>query len=157
MRIRRPSERELFARIRNVLAGGSDRVRKARLVADSIRLAGDYRWVGIYDAGSEEIAALAWSGEGDPAHPRFPSSQGLCGAAVASGKTILVGDVTKDPRYLTTLSTTRSEIILPVFAPGVTRPAGLIDVESALVDGFGEADREMLENCAVAISSLWGP
>ncbi len=39
----------------------------------------------------------------------FPVTQGLSGAAVASGETVVVGDVSKDPRYLTAFGSTRSE------------------------------------------------
>lgn len=119
--------------------------------ADQIRERGGYRWVGIYEVGSEEISIVAWSGERPPAFPKFPKGRGLCGAAAASGQTVLVGDVTKDPRYLTTFGSTRSEVIVPIkLATGEI--VGLIDVESERVDAFTPQDVRVLEARAEAIA-----
>jgi putative methionine-R-sulfoxide reductase with GAF domain len=77
-----------IGRIQEILADGTaGRPEKAKQVAEVIRLAGGYRWVGLYDADDAEIAALGWTGMNEPAHPRFPVSQGLSGAAVGSGST----------------------------------------------------------------------
>lgn len=119
--------------------------------ADQIRERGGYRWVGIYEVGSEEISIVAWSGEGPPAFPKFPKGRGLCSAAAASGQTVLVGDVTKDPRYLTTFGSTRSEVIVPIkLATGEV--VGLIDVESERVHAFTPQDVRVLEARAEAIA-----
>jgi L-methionine (R)-S-oxide reductase len=132
----------------------SERAAKARRAAELIRSAGSYRWVGVYDVIGDEIAVLAWSGPGSPAVPRFSVSQGLCGSAVRSGATVVVGDVTQDPRYLTTFGTTRSEIVVPVMS--LARNAvGVIDVESERLDAFTDQDRTFLEACGRAMASLW--
>jgi L-methionine (R)-S-oxide reductase len=142
--------------LRSAVASGDERETIARRIAELIRAAGEYRWVGIYDVTSDEIAAIAWSGAGDPSFPRFPITQGLNGAAVRSGSAVIVGDVTRDARYLTTLGSTRSEMVVPVKneSRGVV---GTIDVESEIVDRFTEVDREFLESCAKQIVSLWAP
>jgi L-methionine (R)-S-oxide reductase len=103
----------------------------------------------------KEIAALGWSGEEAPKHPRFPVGQGLCGAAAQAGATVLVGDVTQDPRYLTTFSSTRSEMIVPIMQRVTRRPIGLIDVESERVNAFGKEDRDLLESWAEVLVALW--
>jgi L-methionine (R)-S-oxide reductase len=133
-------------------AFGERRVRAERIAA-AIRRYGDYRWVGIYDVGRDEIAVVAWDGPAPPTHPRFARNAGLCGAAVAARRPVVVGDVASDPRYLTTHSSTRSEIVVPVFAGGV--PVGLIDVESEQRDAFATDDEQLLERCAALISPLW--
>lgn len=88
-----------------------------------------------------------------PAFPRFPVTQGLCGAAVASRAPVVVGDVTKDPRYLTTFGSTRSEMIMPVVRSG--RVSGLIDVESEQINASGADDRAFLEACGDLLADLW--
>lgn len=103
----------------------------------------------------DEIAVLAWSGPGEPAVPRFPVTQGLCGAAVRSGAPVVVGDVATDPRYLTTFGSTRSEIVVPVRRPGAGAPVGVVDVESERANAFTGGDAAFLEACATAIASLW--
>jgi putative methionine-R-sulfoxide reductase with GAF domain len=133
-------------------AGAGDRAERAARIAATIRRFGGYRWVGIYDVTAEEIAVAGWDGPGPPAHPRFPRSEGLCGAAVAAGEAVIVGDVGADPRYLTTHSTTRSEIVVPVFVGADV--VGLIDVESEKPHAFSDQDRRLLEDAATVIGWL---
>jgi GAF domain-containing protein len=109
----------------------------------------------VYQVTDHEIAAVGWSGPGAPTHPRFPVTQGLSGAAVASGRAVVVGDVTADPRYLTAFSSTRSEAIVPVVDPATGAVVGTLDVESAERDAFTDADQQALERCAAALGSLF--
>lgn len=146
-------EDELAAALAAASARAGDRAQRAARVADAIRRFGGYRWVGIYDVTTDEIAVIAWDGPAPPAHPRFPRSQGLCGAAAAAGEAVIVGDVAADPRYLTTHMTTRSEIVVPVLAGGVV--VGLIDVESERPHAFADADKQLLTRCAAVIVPLW--
>jgi GAF domain-containing protein len=148
-------ESRLLEEVSRVLDGRGDRARKAGGVAGAIRQAGAYRWVAIYEVTEEEIVNLTFDGPGAPAHPRFPVNRGLSGSAVASKETVVVGDVSKDPRYLTAFGSTRSEIIVPVFDRAARKIVGTIDVESEEVDAFSEADRAALERCAAAVVALF--
>jgi GAF domain-containing protein len=145
----------VLEQVRIVLEGEGDRIGKAERIADVIRRAGDYRWVGLYEVGGGEIGVVGWSGPGEPAYPRFPASQGLCGAAVSSRSTVVVGDVRSDPRYLTTFGSTQSEIVVPIMDGAGHEVLGVIDVESERPHAFGEADRAFLERCAALILPLW--
>ena len=145
----------LLEEVSRELNGGGGRERKAAGVARAIRRAGTYRWVGLYEVTEDEIINLAFDGPGAPAHPRFPIAQGLSGTAVASGETVMVGDVSKDPRYLTAFGSTRSEIIVPVLDRAGRKVVGTIDVESERVDAFSEVDRAALERCASAVAELF--
>ncbi len=120
-------------------------------MAEMIRAARDYRWVGIYKITRGEFIIAAKTGDCPPAYPRFPITQGLAGAAVESKQTIIVADVHKDPRYLPTFGTTLSEIVVPIITEA-ERVVGLIDVESEKLDAFSEEDREVLERAAFLIS-----
>jgi GAF domain-containing protein len=128
---------------------------EVKAMADRIRETGDYRWVGIYAVGREEISVIGWSGPEAPAHPRFPKDRGLCGAAAAGGSTVVVRDVAEDPRYLTTFGSTRSEIVVPV-KRATGEVVGLIDVESEKLDAFTSEDRRLLERLASEVAGLWG-
>jgi putative methionine-R-sulfoxide reductase with GAF domain len=159
MRARRPPRRpvgeEVLRGIHDLLAGDLARADKAVRVAGLIREAGRYRWVGLYAVGEREITAIGWSGPGTPAHPRFPVGQGLSGAAVATRRTVVVNDVTADPRYLTAFSSTLSEAIIPVLDPGTGTVMGTLDVESGERDAFTDADRQALEGYAAALPDLF--
>jgi L-methionine (R)-S-oxide reductase len=140
--------------IHNVLASDQSRAEQAVQIAELIRQAGSYRWVGLYVVTDQEIAAIGWSGPGAPAYPSFPVTQGLSGAAVATRRAVVVNDVTADPRYLTAFASTLSEAIIPVLDPDTGTVVGTLDVESAERDAFTDADRQALEGCAAALTGL---
>jgi len=141
--------------IRSAAASGGDRAERAKRLAELIRKLGDYRWVGVYDVGAENVSIIAWSGPGAPEYPTFPVTKGLTGAAIREKKTVVVGDVRSDPRYLTAFGSTLSEIIVPVFAPGEDRVIGTVDVESEQANAFGPRDQQIIEQCAQAALPLW--
>jgi GAF domain-containing protein len=97
---------------------------------------------------------LAWSGPGAPAHPQFPKNSGLTGVAIDSGDSVVVGDVTRDPRYLTTFGSTRSEIIIPIKDEVEGSVIGTIDVESEALNLFTDESQIFLKQCAVAAAPL---
>ena len=147
--------RELVVALEAQARAEEGREVRAGRAAELIRQAGGYRWVGLYDVTDREIAVVGWSGPSGPTHPRFARSQGLNGAAVASGRPVVVQDVSKDGRYLQTLGDTRGEMILPV-RDRTGAVLGTIDVESAAVDAFGDEDEALLARCAQALRGLWG-
>src|SRR5438874_11708822 len=83
------------------LAGGCTRKRMSQLV-EMIRAARDYRWVGVYKIIKNEFVILAETGSEPATYQRFPTGQGLCGAALDSGKPIIVSDEHNYLRYLPT-------------------------------------------------------
>ena len=133
-----------------ILAGAHGPQALGRM-AEMIRLARDYRWVGIYKITRGEFLIVAKTGQCPPAYPRFPITQGLAGAAVESKQAIMVADVHKDPRYLPTFGSTQSEIVVPMITE-TERVVGIIDVESAKLNAFEDEDREILERAAILIS-----
>ena len=133
-----------------VLASGCTR-KSIKQAAEMIRAARDYRWVGIYKIVKNEFVVVTGTGDEPPTYPRFPITQGLCGAALESGKPVVVGDVHKDLRYLPTFHTTRSEIIVPMQNEH-RRILGMLDAESDKLNCFGEEDREFLERAAGLIA-----
>jgi L-methionine (R)-S-oxide reductase len=132
------------------LAGGCTRKRMKQLV-EMIRAARDYRWLAVYKIVKDEFVILAGTGNEPPAYPRFPVTQGLCGAALESGKPIIVGDVSKDARHLPAFHTTRSEIVVPMKNEHRSI-LGIMDVESDKLNAFGEEDREFLERAGGLIA-----
>src|SRR5262245_66427090 len=90
------------------LAGGCTRKRMKQLV-EMIRDARDYRWIGIYKIVKKEFVIMAENGDEPATYPRFPITQGLCGAALDSGSPSIVGDATQDHHHPPAVGTTRSE------------------------------------------------
>jgi GAF domain-containing protein len=148
----------VLGRLRSIVSASDDRGRRACRAAEEIRAAREYRWVGLYDVTETEIAAIGWTGADAPAFPRFPISQGLNGAAVRSARPIIVQDVRKEPRYLTTFGSTQAEAIFPVVSPATGRILGTIDAESDRANAFTPDDDDFLSACTGALLPLWiGP
>jgi putative methionine-R-sulfoxide reductase with GAF domain len=62
-----------------------------------------------------------------------------------------------DPRYLTALGSTRSEIIVPILNDQ-GEVVGTIDVESERSNAFDPSTERLLEDCAVLLRPLFaGP
>jgi GAF domain-containing protein len=112
-----------------------------------------YHWSGFYmlDPGDSETLVLgSYAGEPTP-HVRIPVTQGICGAAAASGQTVVVDDVNRDPRYLSCSIKTKSEIVVPIYAHG--RVVGEIDIDSHSPAAFKDADRGFLEEAAGVVGA----
>ena len=110
-----------------------------------------YDWVGFYlvETGAADMLVLGpYVGAPTP-HTRIPLNQGICGAAAASGETIVVDDVNADPRYLACSVETRSEIVAPVFRNG--KVVGELDIDSHTPAAFGPDDRALVEHCAALV------
>src|SRR4029077_82937 len=108
---------KLLLGLQNLVSTARDRVAALQGIAEVLKRSSSYRWVGLYDVdhAAGTVTNIVWSGPGAPEYPKFPITKGLTGAAISSRKTVNVGDVAADPRYLTAFGTTRSEIIVPVF------------------------------------------
>jgi GAF domain-containing protein len=133
-----------------VLAGAKDPHQLCNM-AEMIRAACDYRYVAIYKIVEDEFVIVAKTGDCPPAYPQFPITQGLAGAAFESKQAIMVADVHKDPRYLPTFGSTKSEIVVPILGE-LRKVVGLIDVESEKLNAFTENDRDFLEHAAFLIA-----
>jgi GAF domain-containing protein len=108
-----------------------------------------YNWVGFYmlEAGANPpMLALGHYQGAMTVHTRISLHEGICGAAASSGKTVVVDDVKKDPRYLACSIETKSEIVVPVFVHG--KVAGELDIDSHFLAAFADEDRELVEYCA---------
>ncbi|MGD0546713.1 MAG: GAF domain-containing protein [Terracidiphilus sp.] len=139
----------LLERIRELALAAQSLQALEKGVAEIIAAALPYcNWTGFYwlDPDDTETLVLgAFVGEPTP-HVRIPVSQGICGAAVSAGDTVVVDDVRADPRYLSCSLKTQSEIVVPIYAHG--KVVGEIDIDSHQPAAFTEADRSFLEEVA---------
>jgi L-methionine (R)-S-oxide reductase len=107
-----------------------------------------YNWVGFYLVDPEDSGMLVvgpYAGSFTP-NVRIPLDKGLCGAAASTGQTVVVDDVTKDPRYLAGSSMVISEIVVPISVH--QKLVGELDVESYFPGTFTKAEQDFLEACA---------
>lgn len=76
------------------------------------------------------------------------SGRGIVGHAIRTGQSVLVPDVSRDPRYVVGRNETRSELAVPVVVDGRTIAA--LNVESDRLDAFDARDVGLLEFFAEA-------
>jgi len=111
-----------------------------------------YNWVGFYlmepGANPPMLVLGAFEGAMTP-HTRIPLNQGICGAAASSGQTVVVDDVSKDPRYLACSLETKSEIVVPVFAHG--KVVGELDIDSHFPAAFTPEHQAFVQHCAMLV------
>lgn len=107
-----------------------------------------YDWTGFYIMNGDKLHLGPYIGEKTP-HTEISLYAGICGAAASSKKTVIVDDVTADPRHLACSLSTRSEIVVPLLDG--EECLGEIDIDSNQPAFFSEEDREMLEYIAEAV------
>jgi GAF domain-containing protein len=132
-------------------------VARERLPSETVRLLKEnsprYDWVGIYNLeGDDELALGPFLGKPSP-HTRIKTDSGICGAAVREKATVIVDDVSIDPRYLACSLETRSEIVVPIFKNGVV--VGEIDIDSHTPAAFSDSDRQFLERVCEILAAAY--
>lgn len=116
-----------------------------------------YNWVGFYLVDPADPGVLVvgpYVGSFAP-NVRIPLDTGLCGAAARSGRSVVVDDVSKDPRYLAGSSMVISEIVVPI---SVSRQlAAELDIESYFPCTFTKPEQEFVEACARLVGKYLAP
>ena len=110
-----------------------------------------YDWVGFYmieksRLGEEPMLVLGPYVGAVTQHKRISLNKGICGAAASTGRTLVIDDVSKDPRYLACSIETKSEIVVPIRMKGEV--VGELDIDSHTPAAFGPDDRQLVEHCA---------
>ena len=100
-------------------------------------------WTGFYRVTAPELLKIG-PYQGGHGCLVIPFSRGVCGAAARTGAVQNVPDVEAFPGHIACASSTRSEIVLPVFGHG-GRLIGVLDIDSDLPDAFTTADSAALE------------
>ena len=112
-----------------------------------------YNWVGIYTLDEDNVLKLGpYRGNPSP-HREISLNEGICGAAARAKKSIIVPDVSIDPRYLTCSVKTKSEIVVPIMVGDQVR--GEIDVDSDKLNAFREGDQKLLETIAARLGEMF--
>jgi len=102
----------------------------------------DVNWVGFYTTEGQDLVLGPFQGK--PACARMPFGRGVCGAAAAKRKTIVVPDVNRFSGHIACDTASQSEIAVPLLNWG--KLLGVLDIDSPSLDRFDEDDREGLES-----------
>jgi putative methionine-R-sulfoxide reductase with GAF domain len=106
--------------------------------------------VGIYWLEGESLALGPFRGK-PTEHERIPLGEGVCGSVAASAKTEVVPDVRARPGHIACDINTRSEAVVPILVGSSV--LGVLDVDSSLLNAFGEREVGVIEAAARDIAA----
>ena len=132
-----------------LLAGESDPIANAANTAALIFEAlPEVNWAGFYFLRGGELVVGPF--QGPPACVRIALGSGVCGAAAAQRRTLVVPDVLEFPGHIACDPRSRSEIVVPLIVGGARGGAllGVLDLDSPRAARFDEADVRGLESLA---------
>ncbi|KEO54168.1 GAF domain-containing protein [Thioclava pacifica] len=134
---------DLAKRIAALTAGEIDEVALMATLACEIHHADDrFDWTGFYRVTEPELLKIG-PYQGGHGCLVIPFARGVCGAAAREGRTQLVPDVGAFPGHIACASSTRSELVIPVYARrGLI---GVLDIDSDQPDAFTQEDASALE------------
>lgn len=148
-----PDYAMLKRQVASILEGERDFIANAAqfsaFIYDTIA---ELNWAGFYltrpakNGDGEEL--LVGPFQGKVACARIPFGRGVCGAAAAERRTIVVPDVHAFPGHIACDSASNAEIVIPLIKDNLV--LGVFDIDSPTLNRFSEIDRAGLESLIAA-------
>ena len=143
-------------------------------VASALWMTFGHLWTGFYRVVDGQLILGPF--QGPLACTRIRYGRGVCGTAWAEKRTLVVPDVDQFPGHIACSSSSRSEIVVPIFRSADKAPiagecskagsgseaaddrevVGLIDIDSAHLAAFDEVDAHYLRLVAASLSKILG-
>ncbi len=129
--------------IASLTAGETDEVALMATVVCELHHSDDrFDWTGFYRVTEPDLLKIG-PYQGGHGCLQIPFKRGVCGAAARTGEVQLVDDVEAFPGHIACASSTRSEIVLPVYA-AQGRLLGVLDIDSNQPAAFNQEDADKL-------------
>lgn len=145
---------DLERRLDALLAGEADEIAlMATLVGELHNSFERFHWTGFYRVVAPGILKIG-PYQGGHGCLTIPFARGICGQCAREARTQLVPDVAAVPHHIACSSTTRSEIVVPVFdAAGTVR--AVLDIDSDLPSAFDWGDQLALERIVTRLKPAY--
>ena len=144
--------KELSRTLAALTEGETDAVALMATVACEVHHSDDrFDWTGFYRVTAPEVLKIG-PYQGGHGCLVIPFARGVCGAAARSGEVQLVPDVDAFAGHIACASSTRSELVLPVF-DGKGELLAVFDIDSDQPDAFAQDDAEALQGILKEIFS----
>lgn len=101
-----------------------------------------FDWTGFYRVTGPELLKIG-PYQGGHGCLKIPFSRGVCGAAARTGEVQLVADVEVFSGHIACASSTRSELVLPVYNSKAVL-IGVFDIDSNHPNAFSQCDADAL-------------
>lgn len=145
-----PDYPSLARTIASLTHGETDEVALMATLACEIHHSDDrFDWTGFYRVTEPEVLKIG-PYQGGHGCLVIPFSRGVCGAAARTRQAQLVPDVDAFPGHIACASSTRSELVLPVFGRG-GRLIGVLDIDSNQPAAFTKEDARQLETILLSV------
>lgn len=135
----------LLKTLKSLTEGETDEVSLMATVVCEVHHADDrFDWTGFYRVVGPELLKIG-PYQGGHGCLVIPFSRGVCGAAARTGKAQLVDDVDAFPGHIACASSTRSELVLPVWNAAGDLIA-VFDIDSDRPAAFTQEDADALSD-----------
>lgn len=141
----------LMPQLNALVAGETDLIANVSNITAALKEAFGFFWIGFYFVKNDELVLGPF--QGPIACTRIKKGRGVCGSAWQKGEIIVVPDVDQFPGHIACSSLSRSEIVIPFYNTN-NEVAGVIDIDSALLNDFSEIDARFGEKIAELVSSI---
>lgn len=144
--------KDLSQTLASLTEGETDAVALMATVACEVHHSDDrFDWTGFYRVTAPEVLKIG-PYQGGHGCLVIPFARGVCGAAARSGEVQLVPDVEAFAGHIACASSTRSELVLPVF-DGNGALLAVFDIDSDQPDAFTQTDADALREILKGIFS----
>jgi GAF domain-containing protein len=144
---------DLSKTIASLCAGEDDVIALMASVVCELHHSDDrFDWTGFYRVTGPEMLKIG-PYQGGHGCLQIPFSRGVCGAAARLKATQLVPDVEVFEGHIACASSTRSELVLPVFN-SVGDVIAVLDIDSDQPDAFTHEDAKALEAILASVFSM---
>jgi len=145
--------KEVMSHIRSLVEGETDEIAvMATICCELFHAFPEFSWVGFYRVVQPGVLKVG-PYQGKHGCLTIPFDKGVCGKCAREGKTQLVDDVELLPYHIACSSSTRSEIVLPVFNKNNTLIA-VLDIDSDEIACFGQHDQQSIESILSTIKPI---
>ena len=135
---------ELEAQLRVVLDGIADPVAGMATISALLHHGFGHLWTGFYRVAEPGPLLRVGPYQGSLGCLEIAFGRGVCGAAAAERRTVIVDDVNAFPGHITCDARSRSEIVVPVF-DARDELIAVLDIDSEWPAAFDDLDRTGLE------------
>jgi len=144
----------LLPQLQSLVEGETDDIANMANIAAALKEVFSFWWVGFYIVKEHELVLGPF--QGPVACTRIAFDRGVCGAAWAAAKTIVVPDVEQFPGHIACSALSKSEIVVPLFRKG--QVWAVLDIDSEHLNTFDETDAKWLEKIVNVIPNKhWQP
>lgn len=131
----------LLPQLEALLSGESDFIANMANVSAALKLAFNFLWVGFYIVKNDSLVLGPF--QGSIACTRIKYGRGVCGTAWKNAQIVIVPDVDAFDGHITCDSSSKSEIVLPIFKDNAV--FAVLDVDSEQLNTFDEIDAKYLQ------------